>query len=313
MPSCDIIIPTYNNSQVISHTLAALNEQNIPSNWQIQIVIIDDGSQPPLKLQITNYPASDGTPSAGGGKLQITVLHQKHAGAATARNRGLKESSADILLFLGADILLRPNALTEHLTFHEQNPDKKHAALGMVKWDPRLHPTPFMEWMIHGGQQNDFDTLLGKNIAAPEHFFYGSHISVKRSIMSDVTFPTIYKQYGWEDLDVGCQLKAKGLQLSVLHQAVGLHRHGYTANQIYKRQYRAGQGLTTFKGRHETTLKFPTLSRRAHQKLIFYRMPIVRTFLKHIIGTLSQSKSLPWLFMATTTAEFWLGEWKNVR
>ena len=49
---------------------------------------------------------------------QITVIRQDHLGAAAARNSGLKESSADILLFLGADIPLRPNALIELLVFH---------------------------------------------------------------------------------------------------------------------------------------------------------------------------------------------------
>ena len=83
--------------------------------------------------------------------LTHQVITGSHTGAAGARNRALAHAHGDIVLFLGADISLRPQALAEHLRFHEAHPAVHAGALGFVLWDPRLRPTPLMEWMTHGG------------------------------------------------------------------------------------------------------------------------------------------------------------------
>ncbi len=295
MNSCDVVIPTYNNPDVLNLTVSDLEEQYVPPGWQVRVVIVDDGSSAPIKKPAIKR------------NMTSMILRQQHAGAATARNRGVKESVADIILFLGDDILLRPGALAGHLEFHSRNKKEKSAALGMVRWDPRLRPTPFMEWMTHGGPQNNFDSLLGEKVASPKHFFFGSHVSAKRSLLQKSPFPTEYKGYGWEDLDVGCDLEAKGVELAILHQAIGLHRHSYTPEKIYRRQYAAGQGIATFKNRHKGKTTFPSLSRRASRKLVFYRMPGVRRVAQRVMGAIGQKKSAPRLFEGITTAEFWMG------
>jgi glycosyltransferase involved in cell wall biosynthesis len=295
MNTCDIIIPAYNNPAVLQRGLAALIKQSTLRQWRVKVIIIDDGSSPPIKLPAINS------------QFPLVLLSQAHAGAAAARNQGIAASTADILVFLGADILLRPTALRQHLAFHQQNPDQRKAALGMVMWDPRIRPTPFMEWMMHGGHHNNFDAILGKQTADPKHFFYGSHVSLKRAAIPKGGFPEMYNQYGWEDLDLGWQLAKQGIVLHVLHTAVGLHDHPYSARAIYTRQYAAGQGMPLFQARHPDNPTLPHMSRSARQKLIFYRMPPVRSVLQKIIGKLGKQYSLPRLFAAITTAEFWLG------
>lgn len=245
MNTCDIIIPTYNNVATLPHVVAAINSQIIPNDWAVRVLICDDGSEEDsvAKIQNTKY------------KIPTLVLGGRHKGAAAARNRGIKASKSDVIFFLGADIILRPGALAAHLIFHEQHPEDTAGALGFVVWDPRLRPTPLMEWMTHGGPQNNFDDLLGSPTKIP---FFGSHVSIKRSQLSHERFSEEYTEYGWEDIEFGYRLHKQGLKLYILEQAVGLHHHFYSADDIFRRQASVGRGAPIF--RRHTGQESPALS-----------------------------------------------------
>ncbi|MEX0649566.1 MAG: glycosyltransferase family 2 protein [Candidatus Andersenbacteria bacterium] len=296
----DIIIPTYNSEGVLSHTLAALRDQVINEGWQPRVIVSDDGSR--TSPQSVVHALAWSSPWR-----EPVVVTGQHIGGAGARNRGLAVSDADIVIFLGADIILRAGALKEHGCFHTKFPDEMNAALGMVVWDPRLKPTPLMEWMVHGGPQNNFDALLGIYQADSAHFFYGSHLSIKRRALRGQEFPTIYTRYGWEDLDLGRMLAPRGLTLAVLHKAVGLHRHAYTAPAIQRRQYEVGQGATIYQRRypHIALLPPPTTLRRL--KTLVYQYLGIRWIAWKTVTVLGGIYSLPRLFLYATAAEFWVG------
>lgn len=234
------MIPSYNNKDaLVSCVLPSLCNQVVPAGWMVRVIVSDDGS-------------TDGTAEAArrwleGSGWSYEVLEGLHSGPGGARNRALDFSDAEVVFFLGADIELRDGALSSHLCFHESNPDVKAAALGFVVWDARVEPTCFMEWMVHGGSQNDFDNLLGETEADPRHYFYGSHISLKGEALRYIRFSEEFGGYGWEDLDLGRRMfEGIGLRLFVLHDAVGRHRHFYGAEDIFKRQIVVGRGFDLF-------------------------------------------------------------------
>lgn len=302
MSSVAILIPVYNRVPNLRLALAALWQQKIPAGWEAGVIICDDGSLGRVAGTIAAIPP----PSAWRG---TQVIRQTHQGISAARNQALASSRADIVLFLGADILLRPLALAAHLDFHQQHPQPNQGALGYIVWDPLLRPTPFMQWMTHGGPQNNFDALLGEEVADPRHHFYGSHISLKRPFLSGVTFRSGYEPYGWEDLDMGCQLHHRGFQLHVLHQAVGLHHHRYTAQHIYRRQYGIGTTVSAF-----TTINdqpHPSLTRYRRLKILFYRFSGLRAIFHVIISLYGEKHSLPSLYRWVTAGEFWYGVMKK--
>lgn len=243
MYRCDIIIPTYNSDTVIAQTVRAVFEQKEIQGWQIQVIIADDGSRDKTIECVKKIKSPENC-------LPTQIITGRHAGAARTRNKAVDKASGNIILFLGADTIMRPTTLKQHLRFHKENPDYNKAALGGILWDPRMKPSPLMEWMMHGGPQNDFDTLLGKKIADPRHFFYGANISLKRMFIGSNPFPTAYNQYGWEDLECGRKLAEKGLQLHVLHGAIVVHNHTYTVADICRRQYNAGRGLVIYQRRY---------------------------------------------------------------
>src|SRR5581483_2649280 len=184
-----------------------------------------------------------------------------HRGAAAARNHGIEVARGDIIFLLGADIILLPGALAAHARLHIDQPAPQVAALGMVKWDHRLPASAYMEWMAHGGPQNDFDALLGVRWADPARFFYGSHISFKRSFLGKMRFNESFGPYGWEDLEMGRRLATQELQLGVLHNAVGLHHHRSSFRELRHRQFLVGAGLVQYQRAYPMDVLIPRASR----------------------------------------------------
>lgn len=301
--TCDIIIPTHQNARVLSETLAALFQQKIPPAWRVRVLISDDGSTDGTVALARETPL----PPA----WEKIIIQGPHTGPGGARNRALEQTAGEIIFFLGADILLRPQVLVQHLIFHKQHPSLPDAALGLVRWDPRLLPTPLMEWMEHGGPQNDFDSLLGAAAADPARYFYGSHLSVKSQFLRRTRFPENFGHYGWEDLSLGRELKKQGLVLHVLHQAVSLHRHSYSPADIAHRQFAVGLNILRFQAKHPGASIAPRRSLGSHVRRWLFIASGGQIILYWCIVFLGRSLSLPKAFLVFTANEFWKGVWRS--
>lgn len=287
--TCDIILPTYRKEEALRETLYALHSQRIPISWNVRIIVCDDGASNRTYGIVGAFTWLDPW-------VKPVILPLQHLGRAGARNAGIIYSEADVLMLLADDIVLNPNALATHLEFHEGNPGIEDVGLGYVMWDPRIHPTPFMEWMVHGGQQNDYDAVLGLQTCNPESFFYGSHISVKRVFIQDTLFSEDFVQYGWEDLELGSRLKKKGLRLHVLHSAIGLHKHFYTAAQFLERQ----QVIGAQKYRVNTNS-----IRRLKHALYWYLG--IRGVCVYVMKKVGNKVNIPRIFQIIIAGEFWYG------
>ena len=298
--TCDIIIPTWQSEATIEEVLSALLSQQLPPDWKIQVIISDDGSTDDSLVLADQLCRHHSWP--------YQIIHGAHTGAAGARNRGLAQSQADLIVFLGADIILRPGALLAHLTWHHRHPATKIAALGHIAWDPRLKPSPFMEWLVHGGPQNDFDSLLGQRLAAPHRFWYGSHLSVKRALLIKDTFAEVFQRYGWEDAELGRRLESRGVNLHVLFTARALHRHNYLPQDVLRRQQQVGQNLHVYQRLHPSLTLGPSVdpSKKLLYRLLIYSGTL--TVLRLIVQLFPQI-SLPKVFKLLTNIWFWQGLW----
>ncbi len=101
------IIPVYNAGRYLADALDSVLAQDWPLH---EIIVVDDGS--------TDHSASV-MRSYGG---RTTVEAQRHAGVATARNRGLRASSGDVIAFQDADDLWPHGRLRKLAEAMELNP-----------------------------------------------------------------------------------------------------------------------------------------------------------------------------------------------
>ena len=96
-----IIIPIFNNSQVLHRTLTSVLNQGLSQN-NYEIILVNDGSTD-NSLEICKEYANK-NPS-------IKVISQPNQGVASARNYGIKAAQGDFIYFMDADDYLMPYSL----------------------------------------------------------------------------------------------------------------------------------------------------------------------------------------------------------
>lgn len=96
-----VIIPTYNRSNLIVECIASVLEQ---THQNIEVLIIDNLSNDSTLSEIEKI--SD---------CRLRVLIEPRRGAGSARNTGIKNSTANILAFLDSDDLWLPDKLSLQL------------------------------------------------------------------------------------------------------------------------------------------------------------------------------------------------------
>jgi hypothetical protein len=102
MPAISVIICTHNPRQdYLERTLAALKEQTLPdADWEL--LLIDNASKEPLEgnCELSWHP-------------NARIVREDELGLTAARLRGIKEASADLLVFVDDDNVLDADYLSE--------------------------------------------------------------------------------------------------------------------------------------------------------------------------------------------------------
>ena len=110
-PLVSIILPCYLSTpaqaELLHQTLQSVSAQTC-SNYEV--ILVDDGSPMPVAPVAAPYP-------------RTMIVRQDNAGPALARNTGIARSLGRFLVFLDADDLLLPCALTAGLEALEKHPE----------------------------------------------------------------------------------------------------------------------------------------------------------------------------------------------
>lgn len=93
-----VIIPVYNVEKYLSQCLESVIRQTYQD---LEIIVIDDGSTDESPRICDEYAEKD---------TRIRVIHKQNAGAASARNAGLKIATGEYLAFVDSDDYLNTNA-----------------------------------------------------------------------------------------------------------------------------------------------------------------------------------------------------------
>ncbi len=102
-----IIIPVYNHEAELRHALDSIFLQTYKN---IEVIVVNDGSQKPL--QLTTY--------------NLQLINQENKGAPAARNRGLREAKGDYVIFWDADVVAEPEMLEKMHHVLEIHPEASY-------------------------------------------------------------------------------------------------------------------------------------------------------------------------------------------
>jgi glycosyltransferase involved in cell wall biosynthesis len=98
-----VVIPAFNASSTIDETLRSVRSQ---SHRQLEIIVVDDGSTDGTVVIVKRHAAQDS---------RITIITQRNAGVAAARNAGWQAARADFIAFIDADDLWTPCKIARQL------------------------------------------------------------------------------------------------------------------------------------------------------------------------------------------------------
>ena len=233
-PELTVVLATFNRRKILARTLDALDRQ---SHRDFEVVVVDDGS-------------SDGTwpwleaRAAAASRPRLRALRQENRGQGQARNLALREVAGGLVLFLGDDILARESFVAEHLSAHREAGGPR-AVIGFTDWcRGEMRVTPALEMAGREGHQFGYAHMTpGEEV--PFTCFYTSNVSLPRSSLREDPFDPAFRQYGWEDVELGYRLGRGGIAIFYHPAATAEHLHPMELADLFARQRLVGRGIHT--------------------------------------------------------------------
>ena len=208
-----VIIPTYNRRELLAKALDGYLHQSAAGRIG-ELVIVDDGSTDDTRSLVQRFSSHSAFP--------VRYLWQANKGPAAARNAGIREARADLILFTDSDIVPHRELVAEHLRWHKQHPEPQAAVLGYVTWPVEIRPTPFMRW--YGEDKLFVFDRLRDQSEADFQCFYTCNLSLKTAFLrANGQFDESFVTAAYEDTELGYRLSKCGLRLLYNPAAIGYH------------------------------------------------------------------------------------------
>ena len=195
-----VIIPTFNRQASTARAIESVLEQNI----DVEIIVVDDGSDIPfaLKDEIKDHS-----------KIKL-IRNNNNKGAGAARNKGIEVSSRPLISFLDSDDYFPPNTLKERISFALEN--------GIME-DGGDYKIIGCSWQDINQKNEIINIRNPKPSLSPDDFFSGcwfcpgSTIIVNRNMFNstDIRFDEDLKRL--EDLDLFMRLAKRGASYEAQH------------------------------------------------------------------------------------------------
>ncbi|XTZ14379.1 glycosyltransferase [Micromonospora echinospora] len=229
-PLISVVIPTYNRSALLHHTLTALTGQRMPAD-RFEVVVADDGSTDDTRRTVESFAD----------RLSLRYHHQEDLGfrAAAARNAGARLARADVLVFVDTGVLPGPDFLTAHLAAHRRTGPRR-AVLGYTYGYRPADPIPGLEAAARSRTPEEIVRRFG---ASPDfqddrhptfascgfdlsrvplswQLFWSLNCSVPAADFHAVGgFDEDFRSWGGEDIELGFRLDRHGLVFEVSRDA----------------------------------------------------------------------------------------------
>ncbi|MEI7942121.1 MAG: glycosyltransferase [Candidatus Riflemargulisbacteria bacterium] len=276
-----VIIGTYNLKDKLKLVLNSLSEQSLNHDL-FEVIVVDSESDDGTEKWLTSAKFT----------YALRYIRQKNEGKSSARNRGIKEATTDLVLITDADMIADKDLLKEHY-----NLQKDHGFSVLVEgktWVLKEESLPVLAHLrrpyithkVKHGQKLGFYYCLTGNLSFPKKFFneYGG-------------FDESFKNYGWEDVAYGYELiKNKKETLIYSDKAVNYHFHVWSDLQEVYRRENMGRSV------HILLRKYPELK-------TFLGINILNTFVWLILSN-SDKLTQKWI-MKLSNGQF-LSKWKKL-
>jgi GT2 family glycosyltransferase len=243
-PMLSVVVPTCGRPASMRRLLTALARQE--SAPPFEIVVVADGVA----------PDAVGIDAGARWPFVLRVVHQAALGAAAARNRGVDEARASLLLFLDDDVEPSPATVRAHVGFHARH----QGAVGAGDLTPSPEAGGFIGAALAGWWERMCDGLQD-----PRHRFtfrdlLTGHCSMPRPVFEQVgRFDLSLMCH--EDFEFGYRAIAAGTPFGYVTGADALHHDATRLPGILARKFAEGRADVQLVARHPRLLRELPLGR----------------------------------------------------
>ena len=210
-PKLSVVIATWNRRPLIERLLGQLAAQTLPPT-DFEVVVVDDGSTEPVK------PALDALAETL--PYHLKVLRQANAGAAAARDRGVRAARAPLLVITDDDMQVDPDYLELHL--HAHDGAEPLVAMGRIRPDPALSSMPLFErWIADINRRAGDDATAGRTHLLGNSLLTGNVSLPRADYLAVGGFDKTLRRS--EDSELGLRLEKRGLKFVFLDKAHVFH------------------------------------------------------------------------------------------
>jgi glycosyltransferase involved in cell wall biosynthesis/predicted MFS family arabinose efflux permease len=234
-PLCTVIVPTYNRSGLLRHTLDSLARQTLGIG-RFEVIVADDGSSDDTAEVVSSYS----------GRLDMSYYFQADEGyrVAAARNLGIRHAQAPICVFIDSGVILHSGALAAYLQahqraigpvavcgyvycFNEDNEDAAQIRAAINFDDPDATIASLREQRKWLDIREEFYAKYGDDFAdlpAPWLVYWTCNVSAEKSQIVDAgMFDEAFRSWGTEDVDLSYRLHRRGVRFALCREASAIH------------------------------------------------------------------------------------------
>jgi glycosyltransferase involved in cell wall biosynthesis len=212
-----VVIATYNRTPKLSALFRSLAEQSLPKE-DFELILIDDGSVDPARtiLDALHPP------------FRVRLIEQENAGQASARDRGIREATGDVVVVLDDDMRLDPHLLANHLAWHQAG---YRVVLGRIDSSHSLDEMPLFE-RFHAAQLEKTAAAFRSGQTPRGVHLCTGNVSFRRQDYLDIGgFDRNLKRS--EDRELGIRLEAAGATFVFGDDAVTVHDSDHTSLEVW--------------------------------------------------------------------------------
>ena len=234
-----VIVPYFEAPEALMLTLAGLEGQNYPRDM-FEVVIVDDGSCPPLSVPPSTL-------------LDVKVVRQERRGfgLARARNTGARAAAHDVLVFLDGDIIAEAGLLAAHARWHHVVSDA--LTLGFcayvsvagidataIRGRPGSLAETFADRPFDPPWTERHMARTGELTSRHDNLFLmvtGGNFGITKAFFDEAGgFNESFIRYGGEDTEFGYRVWCRGGLLVPERDAFGWHQGRWAKNRKRKEQ-----------------------------------------------------------------------------
>lgn len=227
-----VIIPTYDQITRLMIVLKAFNDQI--TEEEFEVIVIDDGSSELIEYEINevqkNYPF-------------VFERLKENSGRSVARNRGVELAKGELLIFCDSDRIPDNYFVQKHISryIEEKKNHKDFVIVGKIvetflpgfdkKWKDYYDNFDLNKVKKFGRNFNYYDYIEmiynsdGNTTSnVPWVSLFTSNFSISKSLFCEIgRFDETFKQWGFENFELGYRLHEKGVTFILERKAINFH------------------------------------------------------------------------------------------